>query len=249
MISIQYLTIDIQGGFWQFTELRYWRHLHIRPLKLLPALPVFTDYGVRLLGRTIREAREAQQPKLTLLVLLDRLESVGVKTSYGTLQTLEKPKDGYHPDWEIINAIAFLGFIINPASGMPFTANELMLIACEWLDPRTGQTKQGSTIMTAEQPNEFVRMVQQQYPTPAELAAASGLSEEEADALYQGQPPGVVLLGLIAPILEKEGGGSWRTEELQEFRDRVWGLVPKNENPPVSKEQEDGHQVGNGSAK
>jgi hypothetical protein len=100
--------------------------------------PIFTGNGVRLLGKVIREARESRNPKLTLQQLQDWLLKCGVKVSYGTLQGLERPREGYEPSWQLINAIALLAFVKNPATANPFTTTELMLIACEWIDPLTG---------------------------------------------------------------------------------------------------------------
>jgi hypothetical protein len=229
-------------------------------LNQLRPSPVFTGNGVRLLGRLIREARESQDPKLTIHQLRDWLIQTSVQASYGTLQGLERPREGYEPSWQLINAIARLGFVKNPVTDRPWTTTELMLIACEWIDPRSGKLINQGFSMTAD--NEFVRLVRQQFPTEAELVAASGMTEEEAAGIFRGEYPEIPALGFLADVLLKDpldpAGPKWTTDELADLCYSIYDpralageqiIQPTENNNPSTAEQQRDRHVGNGASK
>jgi hypothetical protein len=204
-------------------------------------IPIFTDAGCVALGELIRRDRMARFG--TLEKLDNRLKRLGLKTSETTLQRLEKPQPGKRPDWEVLNAIAYLGFVVNPQARRPFTTEELILIACEWIGV-DGQILRGATMTNPD--NEFIRMLRSQFPTPYDLAQVSRLTPEEAIEIYAGKNPNNVELGFLVNVLVRDDNRKWQFEELAEFCDRIYEPQLAEENPPAPEEQEDHHQVGNG---
>jgi hypothetical protein len=216
-------------------------------------VPLFTHQGCIALGELVRRDRTLRFGSLEKLQ--QRLAELGVEVSESTLQRLERPQLGKQPSWEVVNAIAWLGFVRNPLTGRSFTTTELMLIACEWIDPQTGKLIHQGDIMPAD--NEFLRLVREQYPTEAALLAASELSEEEVAVIFEGGNPDTVALGFLADVLYKDrtAGIKWTTDELAEMCDRVYGVLHNdndelspNNNPPTPEAQEEHHEhhVGNG---
>lgn len=209
-------------------------------------IPTFSDTGCVALGELIRRDRVARFGG-SLEKLKDKLAEIGLKTSETTLQRLEKPPIGKRPDWEVLNAIAYLGFVVNPTAKRPFTTDELILIACEWMDTEGQVLKKGASMTRPD--NEFLRLLRSQFPTPYELAKKSRLTTEEAIEVFNSKdPPDTVQLGFIAQVLRKPDGGRWiDVDELADFCDRAYGIVePVAENPPAHEEQEDHHEIGNG---
>lgn len=209
-----------------------------------PEIPVFSDSGCVALGELIRRDRMARFGSLEKLQA--KLASLGVKVGETTLQRLEKPQPGKRPSWEVLNAIAYLGFVVNPAAKRPFTTDELILVACGWLSVN-GKKLKGATMANLD--NEFLRILRSQFPTPYDLASASQLTTEEAIGIYAGKNPDNVEVGFLAEVLFHEDGRRWEFEELAELCDRIYDPEPtETENPPAPEGQEDRHQVGNGTA-
>ena len=96
----------------------------------------WTKQGLGRLGEAIRKARESQGRSLGDIVDLV-FERTGYKLSKKTIGNVEN-KVG-EPKYNTLVAIAAAGFILNPATGKPFTEDEFNDIAAEVLDPFTGE--------------------------------------------------------------------------------------------------------------
>ena len=96
----------------------------------------WTKQGLGRLGEAIRTARESQGSSLgdAVDMVFDR---TGYKLSKKTIGNVENNVG--EPKYNTLVAIAAAGFVINPATGKPFTEDEFNDIAAEVLDPFTGQ--------------------------------------------------------------------------------------------------------------
>jgi hypothetical protein len=207
-------------------------------------IPTFSDAGCVALGELIRRDRLARFGSLEKLQA--RLAELGVKVSETTLQRLEKPPIGKRPDWEVLNAIAYLGFVVNPSAKRPFTTDELILVACEWMNSNGQILKQGASMTNID--NEFLQLLRSQFPTPYDLANASKLKLEEAIQIFAGKNPTTVEVGFLAQVFFKKNGDRWGEDELAEFCDSIYEPEFAEENPPTHETQEDHHEheIGNG---
>ena len=97
---------------------------------------IWTKRGLEALGEILREARKARgwsQRDLSQFVC----QKTGYKISDRSIGNLENNTG--EPKYNTVALIAASGFVINPATGMPFTEDDFINIACEVLDPFTGQ--------------------------------------------------------------------------------------------------------------
>lgn len=95
----------------------------------------FTRLGVLRLGELIRQSVEVQG--WTQQELVGRLAEMGhVSSDWAVSRLLGGRND--KPDAMMVLTIADMGFVKKP-SGEPYSFRELMLIACEEIDPTTGE--------------------------------------------------------------------------------------------------------------
>lgn len=97
---------------------------------------IWTKHGLKALGAILREARKARgwsQRDLSQFVY----ERTGHKVSDRSIGNLENNTG--EPKYNTVALIAAAGFVINPSTGKPFTEDDFIDIACEVLDPFTGQ--------------------------------------------------------------------------------------------------------------
>ncbi len=99
----------------------------------------WTKKGLGILGEAIRTARETQGRSLVDVVELV-VQRTGYKLSKKTIGNVENNVG--EPKYNTLVAIAAAGFVINPATGKPFTEDEFNDIAAEVLDPFTGHYRQ-----------------------------------------------------------------------------------------------------------
>ncbi len=70
--------------------------------------------------------------------LLEAIKSVvGTTLSKPALSALERGNS--KPGWDTLSTIAESGLFINPKTGNPWTTSDLFEIACESIDPDTGE--------------------------------------------------------------------------------------------------------------
>lgn len=96
----------------------------------------WTKRGLGRLGEAIRTARESQGRSLGDIVDLV-FQRTGYKLSKKTIGNVENNVG--EPKYNTLVAIAAAGFVLNRATGKPFTEDEFNDIAAEVLDPFTGQ--------------------------------------------------------------------------------------------------------------
>ena len=99
-----------------------------------------TDEGVDLLGRYLKETRETLGfDKLSQF--LDRVQALtGHRLHYKSVQSLELGNcliTAGHPRWNLLAILAATGFY--GVHGELYEAQDLFLVACERLDPWTGE--------------------------------------------------------------------------------------------------------------
>lgn len=97
---------------------------------------IWTKRGLEALGEILREARKARgwsQRDLSQFVY----QQTGHKVSDRSIGNLENNTG--EPKYNTVALIAAAGFVINPATGRPFTEDDFINIACEVIDPFTGQ--------------------------------------------------------------------------------------------------------------
>lgn len=97
---------------------------------------IWTKRGLEALGEILREARKARgwsQRDLSQFVY----QQTGHKVSDRSIGNLENNTG--EPKYNTVAVIAAAGFVINPATGRPFSEDDFINIACEVLDPFTGQ--------------------------------------------------------------------------------------------------------------
>lgn len=97
---------------------------------------IWTKRGLEALGEILREARKARgwsQRDLSQFVY----QRTGHKVSDRSIGNLENNTG--EPKYNTVALIAAAGFVINSATGKPFTEDDFINIACEVLDPFTGQ--------------------------------------------------------------------------------------------------------------
>lgn len=96
---------------------------------------IWTKRGLEALGEILREARKARgwsQRDLSQFVY----RKTGYKISDRSIGNLENNTGS--PKYNTVALLAASGFVINPATGMPFSEDDFINIACEVLDPFTG---------------------------------------------------------------------------------------------------------------
>lgn len=96
----------------------------------------FTRLGALRLGEVIGQAIEAQG--WTQLELVGKLAQLGHISSEWAISRLVGGKND-KPDAMLVLTIADMEFVKNPSTGEPYSFRELMLIACEAIDPITGE--------------------------------------------------------------------------------------------------------------
>lgn len=95
----------------------------------------FTRIGVIRLGELVRQSIEAQG--WTQQELVSRLAEMGhISSDWAVSRFLGGKND--KPDAMLVLTIADMEIVKKP-SGEPYSFRELMLIACEAIDPATGQ--------------------------------------------------------------------------------------------------------------
>jgi len=97
---------------------------------------IWTKRGLEALGEILREARKARgwsQRDLSQFVY----QQTGHKVSDRSIGNLENNTG--EPKYNTVAVIAAAGFVINPATGRSFSEDDFINIACEVLDPFTGQ--------------------------------------------------------------------------------------------------------------
>lgn len=100
---------------------------------------IWTKRGLEALGEVLREARKARgwsQRDLSQFVY----QQTGHKISDRSIGNLENNTG--EPKYNTVAVLAASGFVINPGTGKPFTEDDFINIACEMLDPFTGQYRQ-----------------------------------------------------------------------------------------------------------
>ncbi|WNZ23090.1 hypothetical protein HJG54_09605 [Leptolyngbya sp. NK1-12] len=96
----------------------------------------FTRLGVINLGNVTRKALEEQG--WDQKTFMQKLAEQGhISNEWSISRFLNGKTD--KPDGTMIMTLADLEICRNPATGQPYSFRELMLIACEELDPQTGQ--------------------------------------------------------------------------------------------------------------
>lgn len=182
-------------------------------------IPTFTDAGVQTLGALIRESRKAQgwsQPKFQQILA----ERFSLNRALSTIQGIERPAVGYHPDWEFVNAIAALGVVRDP-TGQPYDTQHLMLIACEVIDPSEPLINQGEVVSMegSEQIRQIIR----------DVVSRAGLSVDEVarQALFKKERLQGLIDGSVIPtfgdisrmassiLFIKTNGTRWELMELE----------------------------------
>jgi hypothetical protein len=100
-------------------------------------LPTFSIDGTARLALLIVEGRASF--RLSQVDLAERLIESGFETNPSAVHSLENPngRSVSKPRWDLVNAIASLK-IAKDQDGLPYTTEELMLIACGWEPPRVG---------------------------------------------------------------------------------------------------------------
>nr|WP_290224018.1 helix-turn-helix transcriptional regulator [Trichocoleus desertorum] len=204
--------------------------------------PRFSEQGVRRLGQMIRAARKSKGWSLEYFAnVIDFTEA--------TTRRLEKGQID-RPQWDLVNAIALLGIIRNPATDLPFTANELMLIACEVIDSQTGQYRDSSM---ASQPPSFVAFLRS-------WMERHGISQGQLEQMVQERELPIQALHEIqagrVPIEDYEifviGGCFAETGETYEFEQlrAIAGPAPQKQTPTPEEQGNGSHDhIGNGSTK
>lgn len=96
----------------------------------------FTRLGVLRLGEVIRRAVE--ENGWTQQELVVRLGEMGHLSSDWAVSRLLGGRND-KPDAMMVLTIADMGIVKKPGTEEPYTFRELMLIACEAIDPATGQ--------------------------------------------------------------------------------------------------------------
>ncbi|WP_348229624.1 helix-turn-helix domain-containing protein [Trichocoleus desertorum] len=168
-----------------------------------------------------------------------------------TTRRLEKGQID-RPQWDLVNAIALLGIIRSPLTDLPFTANELMLIACEVIDSQTGQYRDSS--MASSQPPSFVAFLRS-------WMERHGISQRQLEQMVEERELPIQALHEIqagrVPIEDYEifaiGGCFAETDETYEFEQlrAIAGPGPQIKQSPTPEEQGNGNHdhIGNGSTK
>lgn len=100
-----------------------------------------TDAGKKKLGALVRKAREAND--WTQDELLEKLRDIAKAVSdenAWSRSTLSNLENGNHsPRWNTLADVAALEFIVHPKTGKPLNEAELFWIACERMNPETGE--------------------------------------------------------------------------------------------------------------
>lgn len=96
----------------------------------------FTRLGVIRLGSLVRQAIERQG--WTQQELVNRLAEMGHISSDWAVSRLTGGRND-KPDTMLVLTIADMEIVKNPSTGKPYSFRELMLIACEAIDPATGE--------------------------------------------------------------------------------------------------------------
>ena len=205
--------------------------------------PRFTEQGVRKLGQMIRAARQSKGWSLEYFAnVIDFPEA--------TTRRLEKGQID-RPHWDLVNAIALLGIICNPSTELPFTANELMLIACEVIDSQTGQYRDNA--MASSQPPSLVVFLRS-------WMERHGISQRQLEQMVEERELSIQALHEIqagrVPIEDYEifviGGCFAETKETYEFEQlrAMAGPGPQKQSPTQEEQGNGNHDhIGNGSTK
>ncbi|MGL5193104.1 MAG: hypothetical protein ACRC8Y_05825, partial [Chroococcales cyanobacterium] len=118
-------------------------------------LPVFSSEGTAKLGEVIAEGRT--KSRLSQVDLAEKINALGVETNASAVYSLENPRAKSKPRWDIVNAIATLE-IARDRDGLPYTTEELMLIACGWEPPRISAR---SFALSGEEHRQFRAIIKQ----------------------------------------------------------------------------------------
>jgi|SRR5579885_613418 len=100
----------------------------------------FTKLGLVALGEVVRQALLEQQPEWQQSTLVERLAATGHKTNKDRVSRLITAGTTT-VDAALVLAIARLEICRNPATGEPYSNDDLLDIACELIDPKTGLRK------------------------------------------------------------------------------------------------------------
>ncbi len=100
---------------------------------------ITTEAGKKILGTIAKSAREDMGWSLRD-VARELTERTGFKISPGAISDLEG--GDREPQWNTLAKLVTLGYIKNPRTGDPYQVSDLFKIACEALDPETGEERQ-----------------------------------------------------------------------------------------------------------
>lgn len=178
----------------------------------------WTKRGLKILGKLVKQAREAQGwSQRSLGELIEKKHQGRYSVTHATVSKLES---GIYdnPRHNTIVAIASLRFVSNPLTGQPFTEDELSDIAAERLDPKTGKYKLGS-----EQPTlaDLIEIEIKNRPQSSKglalkkLATDAQLEIDRLEAILAGQIPTEEELTKLAQVLTKQDGTHWQELELR----------------------------------
>ncbi len=94
----------------------------------------FTRLGALKLGQLVQRTLDEQEPPWKHSTLIERLGALGHDTNiWGVSRLVNGQTEKI--DASLLMAIAQLEIVLNPATGKPFTLQELILIGCEAIDP------------------------------------------------------------------------------------------------------------------
>lgn len=102
---------------------------------------IITENGRKKLGAAIKTARKTPKDGKPFGWSQDELIAeikrvTGFTLSKATISELERGNS--EPKWDTLAILSSTGFLVNPRTGEAFSTSELFKIACEAIDPTTG---------------------------------------------------------------------------------------------------------------
>lgn len=100
---------------------------------------MITEQGKKALGKLVKESREAMSWSMQD-VAAELFERTKFTITTSAISDLENGKRD--PQWNTLAKLAALGYIKNPRSQEAYEVGDLFKIACEALDPVTGEVRE-----------------------------------------------------------------------------------------------------------